>query len=121
MRVDLKAALSKHDVDIVSQIQGSIELVPRELHKGVMVRRLFEKVMALRAGKLPVFTLIIGDEPSDDAMCKEVMNMLGELSPFAGMSQLKFFMVTVGKRSSPSPLYLNDVSEVEDIIYELIN
>jgi trehalose-6-phosphatase len=110
--------LANHDVKIVSQIQGSIELAPRELHKGVMVRRLFEKVLAVRAGKLPAFTVIVGDEPSDDAMVTELVDTLAKAAPFAGVSELKSFMITVGKRKSPSPLYLNDVKEVEQILAE---
>ena len=120
MRVDLEAALSKHDVKVVSHIQGSIELAPRELQKGVMVRRLYDKLLSMRAGKLPAFTLIIGDEPSDDAMFTELFKTLAEATPFAGVSQQRSFMVTVGKRPSPSALYLNNVSEVEDILCDLV-
>ena len=120
LRVCLEAALAKHDVKVVSQIQGSIELAPRELQKGVMVKRLFDKLLAVRAGKLPAFTLIIGDEPSDDAMFSEMFKTLAEATPFAGVSQQRSFMVTVGKRPSPSALYLNDVDEVEDILCELV-
>jgi len=119
LRSDLEAALAQHDIKVVSQIQGSIELAPRELQKGVMVKRLLEKIMAMRAGKLPAFTLIIGDEPSDDAMVTELFKLYADATPFAGVSQQRSFMVTVGKRESPSALYLNDVSEVEDILVEL--
>ena len=118
LKIALEAALANHDVKVVSQIQGSIELAPRELHKGVMVRRLFEKVLAVRAGKLPAFTIIVGDEPSDDAMVTEFVDTLAKAAPSAGVSELKSFMITVGKRKCPSPLYLNDVKEVEQILAE---
>ena len=55
-------------IQIVSHIQGSIEVVPKQLNKGVIVQRFLNRLIQKRAGRLPVFALIIGDELSDDVM-----------------------------------------------------
>ena len=36
--------------------------------QGLLVKKLFERVLAKRANKMPSFVLIIGDEDSDDCM-----------------------------------------------------
>jgi len=41
-------------------ITGSIEVVPRSLHKGLFIHQLLQKVMNIRGGRLPGFVLLIG-------------------------------------------------------------
>ena len=53
---------------VVSHIQGSIEVVPQLLNKGVIVKSFMSRLLKKRAGRLPVLTLIIGDEQCDDMM-----------------------------------------------------
>ena len=48
LRLELEAALAGHDVMVTSQIQGSIEVVPRGLNKGVIVDKFLERVVATR-------------------------------------------------------------------------
>ena len=43
-------------------------MVPRTLHKGLLVEPLLQRVMEQRGGRLPGFVLIVGDEESDDKM-----------------------------------------------------
>ena len=52
----------------MSHIQGSIEVVPKLLNKGVIVQRFMERLVKKRAGRLPVFSMVIGDEQCDDKM-----------------------------------------------------
>ena len=68
LKTELEAALAKHDVQVTSQIQGSIEVVPRLLNKGIIVNLMLQRVLKRRAGKLPDFILVMGDEESDDKM-----------------------------------------------------
>lgn len=68
--MELEASLANFDVTIRSQIQGSIEIVPRMLDKGIMVKKFMERVVARRAGKLPAFATVIGDSTVDDDMVK---------------------------------------------------
>jgi trehalose 6-phosphate synthase/phosphatase len=70
LTIELEASLANFDVTIRSQIQGSIEIVPRMLHKGALVRKFMERVMSRRAGKLPLFAVVVLDSPVDDDMCK---------------------------------------------------
>ena len=53
---------------MVSHIQGSIEVVPQLLNKGVIVKSFMNRLLKKRAGRLPVFAMIIGDEQCDDMM-----------------------------------------------------
>lgn len=68
LRFELEAVLVNFDVKIVTEIKGTLEIVPQLLHKGLFVNTVIERVRALRAGKLPTFCMIAGDEPTDDTM-----------------------------------------------------
>jgi Trehalose-phosphatase len=43
-------------------------VVPQLLNKGVIVKSFMNRLLKKRAGRLPVFALIIGDEQCDDMM-----------------------------------------------------
>jgi trehalose 6-phosphate synthase/phosphatase len=68
LAVELEASLAHFDIVVSSQIQGSIEIVPKALHKGLVAKMFLERVVARRAGKLPQFALVIGDSSVDDYM-----------------------------------------------------
>ena len=70
LAVELEASLANFDVTVTSQIQGSIEIVPRKLNKGVMTKEFLKRVMGRRAGVLPRFVLAMGDTDVDDHMNK---------------------------------------------------
>lgn len=116
LKVELEASLAMHDVKITSMIQGSIEVVPRQLHKGVMVRKLMERLNAKRAGKMPAFVMIMGDEESDDMMYEELYQIIGASAPAAHGTDMKAFTINVGKRVTPAKLYMNDVQDVECLL-----
>jgi len=68
LQIELEAALANFDVKIVSQIQGSIEIVPSALNKGIFARKFILRALEKRAGKFPPFCMVVGDEVSDDLM-----------------------------------------------------
>ena len=70
LAVELEASLANFDVTVTSQIQGSIEIVPRKLHKGVIAREFLNRVIGRRAGILPRFALVMGDTDVDDYLNK---------------------------------------------------
>jgi len=113
LRVELEGALAGHDVKVTSQIQGSIEVVPRALHKGVITKSFFKRVMEQRAGKLPSFVTIIGDEVSDDKMFDEAYELIASSPNGSGSKETRLFTICVGKRETPADLYVNDVHDVE--------
>ena len=121
LTVELEAALAAHDVAITSQIQGSIEVVPRSLHKGIIVKSLFDQVMTHRANKLPQFVCIIGDEESDDKMFEAFYDVLSRSGAGRGTEQTRAFTVCVGKRETPADWFANDVNDVEMLLTQLAN
>ena len=68
LKVELEAALANYDVKVVSQIQGSIEIVPSQLNKGVFAKKFISKALEKRGGQFPPFLMIAGDDISDDDM-----------------------------------------------------
>jgi len=116
LRVELEAALAEHDVMVTSQIQGSIEVVPRGLHKGVIVKNFLDRVMLHRADKLPEFCTIIGDEESDDKMFEAAYELACNAPPTSSIKNMSLFTVCVGLRETPANLYLDDVKDVEELL-----
>ena len=50
---------------VASLIQGSLEVVPRTLHKGLLIEPLLKRI---EGGRLAGFVLMMGDEESDHKM-----------------------------------------------------
>ena len=50
LSVELEAALAHYDIKIASLIQGSIEIVPAALNKGIFVRKFFQRALEKRVG-----------------------------------------------------------------------
>lgn len=61
----------------VVTLKGQVEVVPKKLHKGVVVKRLLREV-SIRDGRFPDFIMCIGDDKSDEAMFTEVFSFLGD-------------------------------------------
>jgi trehalose 6-phosphate synthase/phosphatase len=121
LQLDLEAALANYDVKILSQIQGSIEIVPTGLTKGVMVEEFFKKLLSFRAGLVPAFAFVAGDEDSDDCMFDVFYELLNN-SQNASVQTIRGFTVSVGKRPGTSAtLYANDVNHIEKVLTSLAN
>jgi trehalose-6-phosphatase len=117
LKLDLEAALANYDVKIVSENTGNIEIVPTGFTKGSMVQAVFDRVLAFRAGLLPTFTFVIGDEASDDSMFDAFYELVASSPSAAGSLNLRGFTVCVGPRPGTSAaLYANDVKDVEHVL-----
>eukprot|EP00128_Syssomonas_multiformis_P018365 Colp12_sorted_trinity150504_noHs@3578 len=121
LTLELEASLARFDVKVTSLIQSSLEVVPRNLHKGLLIKPLLEKVMGRRGGRLPGFLMVIGDEASDDKMVEVVYETLGSVAPSAGLGHCRTFATCVGKRNCPAQYYLNDVEDVQSLLNRLAN
>ena len=121
LSVELEAALAHFDIKIASLIQGSIEIVPAGLHKGIFVRKFFQRALEKRGGKYPPFVMIVGDELSDDCMHKALYKEIATASPGAAVHEMKAFTINVGKRETPADLYAHNVQDVENMIVSLAN
>ena len=119
LTVELEAALAHFDIKIASQIQGSIEIVPRALDKGIFVKKFIRRALDKRAGKYPSFVMIVGDELSDDLMHKALYKEIATSSPAAAVKDMKAFTINVGKRETPADLYAYNVQDVENMIVQL--
>jgi len=117
LKLDLEAALANYDVKIVSENTGNIEIVPTGFTKGSMVQAVFDRVLAFRAGLLPTFAFVIGDEASDDSMFDAFYELVASSPSAAGSLNLRGFTVCVGPRPGTSAaLYANDVKDVEHVL-----
>ena len=137
LKIELETALINHDVMVTSLIQGSIEVVPKGLHKGVIAKAFLERVIEFRGGKLPLFTCVIGDEPSDDKLFEAfydvftatkagtttIINITNTITNTNitgnGGDKMQAYTITVGKRLCPANYYTNDVADVESILTQL--
>ncbi len=117
LKLDLEAALASHDVRIVSENQGSVEIVPTGLTKGSMVSAVFDRVLSFRAGLLPKFAFVIGDEVSDDSMFDAFYDHIVDSPSAAASMNLRGFTVCVGPRPGTSAaLYASDVKDVQNVL-----
>lgn len=119
LKLELEASLANFDVKVESLIQGSIEVVPKLLHKGQLVKILLEKVCSRRGGRMPGFLLVMGDEIADDKMIEAVHEVISQAGPASGATKCHTYTVTVDKRDSPAQFYVNDVQDVERIVSQL--
>jgi len=119
IKIELETALINHDVMVTSLIQGSIEVVPKGLHKGVIAKAFLERVLEFRGGKLPLFTCVIGDEPSDDKLFEAFYDIFGSTKAGNGGEKMDAYTITVGSRLCPAEYYSNDVADVESILTQL--
>lgn len=67
LKIELETALVNYDVRIVL-LPGSLDIVPRTFDKGVIVTEFLRRISSIRAGKLPSFILVAGNEPNDNKM-----------------------------------------------------
>lgn len=67
LKIELETALVNYDVRIVL-LPGSLDIVPRTFHKGIIVTEFLRRISSIRAGKLPSFILVAGNEPNDNQM-----------------------------------------------------
>ena len=100
----------------VSHGLGYVEVKPRGINKGNTVFEILQE-MNKRKKDPPDFILSIGDDISDEEMFK-VINALRkeESNLIANKHFLRYFTCTVGKKPSLARYFINDASEVVNIL-----
>jgi trehalose 6-phosphate synthase/phosphatase len=110
----LTAVLRHYPVEVLrggGVSDGYIEVRPEGVSKGVLLEHLLATARA--ANRDPDFVLVIGDDVSDEPMFEAVDRLLPD------SSNVSAFTVTVGKKPSHAKAYLDDPSEVVEMLNSL--
>ena len=111
LQVELEAALAMHDVKVVSHITGVLEIVPKGLHKGVMLRSFMQRVLTKRNHVYPSLIAVCGNDLNDDKMFEEITQMVStaDVSEANELEKLRTFTINVGIRETPAAYYVPSV------------
>ena len=67
--MELEAELSSFDVRFVT-LKGVVEIIPRRLNKGLIVKKVLQELAAKNGDKAVDFILCMGDDISDKKCCR---------------------------------------------------
>ncbi len=114
--VELQAALSSFDIRMV-KLKGVLEVVPRKLNKGQIVRRVLKDNGA-------DFILCMGDDISDEKMFSSVFSVVAESNAKVPAQREKpetshVFTVSVGKKRSNASYYVENAQDVADLLVDI--
>mmetsp|Transcript_10939 Transcript_10939/g.23726 ORF Transcript_10939/g.23726 Transcript_10939/m.23726 type:complete len:1323 (+) Transcript_10939:93-4061(+) len=109
---ELGEALRGFDVRFVA-LKGIVEVVPRNGHKGHIVKNILERVKA-REGDVD-FVLCMGDDIADEKMFTSVINFSAQSQGDSSYA----FNVAVGKKPTNASFYVDSASDVGDILVGL--
>ncbi|KAK0572743.1 hypothetical protein LWI29_036465 [Acer saccharum] len=99
---------------VVKKGQQIVEVKPQGVSKGMVVQKLISTMES--SGKSPDFVLCIGDDRSDEDMFETIERSAAKLS----LPALKeVFACTVGQKPSMARYYLDDTSEVINLLQGL--
>jgi trehalose-phosphatase len=119
LTVELETALVNYDVKISAQ-KGSVEVIPRVMHKGKLVTEFMQKITSQRAGKLPSFILVAGSNPADSDIFDAVYDQISECRPQDGIETCAAFSVHVGSVDNYSAgAFVPGVEDMEDLLVAL--
>jgi len=76
--LELEQELSKFDVRFVT-LKGVVEVVPRRLNKGLIVKKILREVASRDGGDGVDFILCMGDDVSDEKMFTSVFSFVSEM------------------------------------------
>jgi len=135
--LELEAELKAFDVRFVT-LKGIVEVVPRKLNKGLIVKKVLRDISRTRPEPID-FILCLGDDISDEKMFTSVFSFIAEmghearaspdppvvgrdgtLEPSPDWSQIQTkikdplycYTVAVGKKPSHASFYVTDAQEV---------
>ncbi|TYZ56917.1 hypothetical protein PybrP1_001900, partial [[Pythium] brassicae (nom. inval.)] len=145
LQSDLEDVLRDQPVAIVRK-KGLLEIVPEGLNKGLVARQILNQDARINRGH-PDFLFCIGDDTTDESMFKTIYDYYAERSEesvhgrsaSSGASALlrslsadatsppashegslhHLFTCTVGKKPSHAHLYVNNVDDVEELLFAL--
>ena len=110
--VELEAALDAFDIRIV-KLKGVVEVVPRKLNKGRIVKRVLRDNGA-------DFVLCMGDDVSDEKMFTSVLSVLAESAVQQEMNidndTSHAFTVTVGMKASNASYFVENSTDVAELL-----
>ena len=116
---ELKILLkNRFDVKIVNG-KGFVEAKPLCNHKGHFVSYIIKE--KIRQKKIPDFIMCIGDDAGDEKMFQFLKKKGNVIKSFNKNQNTKLISITVGKKPSEAEFYLNNPSEVKDLLLKLIN
>lgn len=146
LQQDLEEVVRDFPVNIVRK-KGLLEIVPEGLNKGVVARQILSQDVRRNSGRHPDFLFCIGDDTTDESMFKAIYDYYAERTeesvhgralaqPTIGATLLAnqfgdtfdgldegalhhVFTCTVGKKPSNAHLYVNNVDDVEQLLYTL--
>lgn len=110
---ELGEALRSFDVRFVA-LKGILEVVPKKLHKGHIVKQILEETHKKSDGV--DFILCMGDDISDEKMFSSVINFASDCD---GRNSSYAFNVAVGKKPTKASFFVEDASEVGNVLVAL--
>ncbi|KAL7493464.1 hypothetical protein ACHAWT_002460 [Skeletonema menzelii] len=150
--IELERELAAFDVRFVN-LKGIVEVIPRKLNKGIIVKKILRDVAARNNNAGVDFILCMGDDISDEKMFTSVFSFVSEMNedyanvvpspPVIQLSQgtllasqpfllekpvvrcnnqneqLYAFTVSVGKKESHASQYVDDATDVADLLVKL--
>ncbi|KAG6547241.1 hypothetical protein Mapa_011177 [Marchantia paleacea] len=109
----LESVLANEPVAVKSG-QHIVEVKPQGVSKGVIVEKLLS--MMAERGSPPDFVLCVGDDRSDEDMFESIATTMS-LPPQSSMAEV--FACTVGQKPSKAKYYLDDTSNVLNMLQGL--
>jgi trehalose 6-phosphate synthase/phosphatase len=107
----LESVLSNDAVDVISG-NGTVEVKPRGVHKGLVINELLATGSSNAA---PDFVMAIGDDRSDEDMFVAV-SAHAQQPLYAGCT---VYTSTIGQKPSKAPAYLDDTDDVVNLLQTL--
>jgi len=141
--LELEAELKAFDVRLVT-LKGIVEIVPRKLNKGLIVKKVLRDISKTPDEPPIDFCLCLGDDISDEKMFTSVFSFIAEMGntsgvnldppvhnadgtieeprPFLTLAQkpipdpMYCFACAVGKKPSSATMYVTDAQEVANAL-----
>lgn len=107
----LESVLVNDAVDVISG-NGTVEVKPRGVHKGLVINELLATGASNTA---PDFVMAIGDDRSDEDMFVAV-SAHAQQPLYAGCT---VYTSTIGQKPSKAPAYLDDTDDVVNLLQTL--
>ncbi|CAM8984133.1 unnamed protein product [Rhodiola kirilowii] len=99
---------------VVKRGQQIVEVKPQGVSKGLAAEKVLSEM--INSGKRPDFVMCIGDDRSDEDMFESILNTL--FNSFLPKAP-EIFACTVGQKPSKAKYYLEDTSDVEQLLQGL--
>ena len=113
---ELKNELHHFDIRLVV-LKGVIEVVPRKLNKGLVVKEVLGK------DSLPDFIFCCGDDVSDEKMYSAVFSVVARACAVSGDEEANVpnhvFTCTVGRKDSNASYFVESAEDVADLLVKV--